>query len=282
MPMAGVGTWQYNSSTAYDAVRTALRLGVTHIDTALVYENQMSVGKAIADSGVDRSKLFIVSKVMGGTNFSATTDAVNLCLEQLGLEYVDLMFMHFPSDAEGKGGPEMRKLSWTALEVLHKAGKARAIGVSHYCKRQMEDVLEIATVKPAVNQVEFHLGMGTTSDEGNDYRAFDKENGILYQSFSPLCGPCGPKAHMELIAGEVVTGIGAKYNKTGAQVSLKWIVQQGIPVIPKSDNPKHILANMDLFDWELSAEDMATLTAKTYPPVSGGGDGKTSGDCGIP
>merc|ERR1712139_628654 len=105
-----------------------------------------------------------------------------------------------------------------------------------------------------------------------DGKEFDRGQHITYQSFSPLCGPCGTAAHQELIKGALVTSIGAKYNKTGAQVSLKWQVQQGIPVIPKASSATHLKENIDLFDWKLSAEDMATLTGSSTPPVSGGGD----------
>ncbi|CAK8995054.1 NAD(P)H-dependent 6'-deoxychalcone synthase, partial [Durusdinium trenchii] len=126
--------------------------------------------------------------------------------------------------------------------------------------------------------VEFHVGMGSAGPNATDDREFCRSHGILYQSFSPLCGPCGTD---ELVTGDFVTSIGKHYGKTGAQVSLRWQVQQGIPVIPKTANPAHMEENADLFSWSLSNDDMATLTHATSPPVTGGGDGLTSGDCKI-
>merc|ERR1712166_1414647 len=138
------------------------------------------------------------------------------------------------------------------------------------------------TVKPAVNQVQYHVGMGHAVTNATDGKAFDKENGILYQSFSPLCGPCDAAGKKALLDGPLVTAIGAKHNKTGAQVSLKWQVQQGIPVIPKSDNPMHMRENLELFGWELSEADMKQLNAAATPMAAGGGGDGTSGDCQLP
>ena len=161
-----------------------------------------------------------------------------------------------------------------------RKGKARAIGVSHFCSRHLKDIYEIATIKPAVNQVEFHVGMGSAGVNATDVtHEFCTKHGITYTSFSALCGPCKTK---ELLTGKLVTSIGRKYGKTGAQVALKWQVQQGIPVIPKSSNPKHLAENLDLFSWQLSQKDMDVLSAATSPAVAGGGDGRTSGDCAAP
>ena len=166
---------------------------------------------------------------------------------------------------------------------------ARAIGVSHYCQRHLQDVMDIATIPIAVNQVQYHVGMGSATTSGanaTDNKAFCDANGVTYQSFSPLCGPCQDaqgKPDRSLITGPLVTSIGKKYGKSGAQVSLKWQVQSGIPVIPKTDNPVHLRENIDLFAWTLSDADMATLSAATSPAVAGVGTGAaaTSGDCTI-
>jgi len=181
-----------------------------------------------------------------------------------------------------------RQNQWRALEEIVKRNQARAIGVSHYCKSHMEDILEIASIRPAINQVEFHVGMGNAGPDANDYRDWMTSEGVVFQSFSPLCGPCCMADttgtctfDKELITGHLVTAIGAKYNKTGVQVALRWQVQQGIPVIPKTSNPVHMRQNMEIFDFELSEDDMNMLTNSPTPPVTGGGDGKTSGDCGL-
>lgn len=293
MPLVGIGTWQYNSSVAHDAVKQAIaRFGYTHIDTAIGYGNQLGVGTAIKeaiDSGVvTRSGLFVVSKIPGGLNESATSLQLTTSLSQLfpgeDAAYVDLMLVHFPATWGGKGGKAMRQAEWGGLEAFVKAGKAKAIGVSHYCKKHIDDVLEIATVPISVNQVQFHVGMGTAGDNATDYKEYDGKKNVLYESFSPLCGPCAGTDAKELITGKLVTGIGKKYGKSGAQVALKWQVQQGIPVIPKTSNPTHMEQNIDLFSWDLSKEDFDALTAAIVPAVAGApgpGGVPVSGDCGV-
>lgn len=288
--MVGIGTWEYNDTVAEATVASALEIGYTAIDTAFVYNNALGVGKAIKDfltkTGTPRSKLFVTSKVMTGVPGAGNLSMYDLAIKNLNdmqLDYVDLMLLHFPcapTATSCDGGPKFRQDQWRSIEGLVANGKARALGVSHYCSRQLQDIFDIMSVKPAINQVEFHVGMGTAGPNATDDRDFDRKHGITYQSFSPLCGPCGTH---ELINGTLVTSIGKKYNKSGSQVSLKWQVQQGIPIIPKSDSPKHQLENIDLFgDWQLSDEDMAALTAATSPPVSGGPGPTDSGDCGIP
>jgi len=286
MPLVGIGTWQYNDSVAHDAVKTALELGYNHIDTAIGYFNGKGVGEALGSAKLARNQVFVTSKVMAGLPHlpaNATMEELaELNLQQLGLDYVDLLLLHFPSSASGAGGAAFRQEQWRSIERFHKAGKARAIGVSHYCKRHIEDIMKVATVQIAVNQVQFHVGMGTAVDNATDYRAYDATVGITYQSFSPLCGPCPGPAHKELITGDLVSSIGKAHGKTGAQVSLKWQVQQKIPVIPKSNNPKHIAQNIDLFGWELAEDEMKQLTDAVTPAVAGGPNGDDSGDCGIP
>eukprot|EP00940_MAST-03C_sp_MAST-3C-sp2_P002028 g2028.t1 len=293
IPMVGIGTWLYNASTAKNAVSTALSVGYTHIDTAYDYGNAEGVGEAIAESKIDRKRLFVTTKVEGGLNRSRTFEEHADNLKKLQLDYVDLLLVHFPClispEGDLSGSKAMRQEQWKAMEELHEQKKARAIGISHYCRRHLDDILEIARIKPAINQVEFHIGMGSAGPNATDDREYLESKGITFQSFSPLCGPCcmGDTTgkctfNKELITGDLVTSIGAKYNKTGAQVSLRWQVQQGIPVIPKTDTVSHLKENIDLFGWELSSDDMDALTSATTPPVSGGGDGLTSGDCSMP
>lgn len=281
MPLYGLGVWQYNNSLAQQATSLAFSLGYRHVDTALVYENQVGVGAALKGTGLPREQYFVTSKVPGGMNTAAATKAFDQCLTELGLEYVDLMLLHFPADFSGKGG-DLRKEQWLALEAWAKSGKARAIGISHYCQRQTEDILAVATVPIAVNQVQYHVGMGSAGALSTDDKPYFESKGILYQSFSPLCGPCDPPHNKELITGELVTSIGAAHNKTGAQVALRWLVQQGIPVIPKSSERKHLQENADIFDFQLTDAEMATLTAATSPAVGGGPSATDSGDCSVP
>ena len=154
MPMQGLGTWEYNDSVAEQAVLAALKMGYTHIDTALGYANQQGIGKALKASGRARDSYFITSKIPGGLNTSAATAQLDLAIEQLGVDYVDLMLVHYPATWEGDGGREMRWQTWRALEALVKAKKARAIGVSHYCPSHIQDILQINTIPIAVNQVQ--------------------------------------------------------------------------------------------------------------------------------
>eukprot|EP00440_Ansanella_granifera_P020046 gb/GFBE01021778.1/.p1 GENE.gb/GFBE01021778.1/~~gb/GFBE01021778.1/.p1 ORF type:complete len:334 (+),score=86.73 gb/GFBE01021778.1/:1-1002(+) len=281
LPMVGLGTWQYNSSVTEKAIVSAFALGYRHIDTAFVYENQLGVGKALRKMNIERDEFFVTSKIPGGLNASATVATADQCLKDLGLKSVDLMLIHFPADFGAKGSKKERQTEWKALEAWAKSGKARALGVSHYCQRHIEDVLEVATVPIAVNQVQYHVGMGSASHLATDDRDFMRKKGILYQSFSPLCGPCNPPDNKELISGKLVTEIGKAHNKTGSQVALRWLVQQGIPVIPKSDVAAHQKTNSDLFDFKLTRKEMARLTAATSPAVGGGPSATDSGDCGI-
>jgi len=294
LPLVGLGTWLYNDTVAYDACKSALAMGYPHIDTAFAYDNLKGLGNCIkehfAATGKPRSSLFVTSKVMGGVPGAAghtMAELAEINLKEIQLDYFDLVLLHYPCvpSADGKscdGGAAGRQKQWKSVEGLVASGKARAIGVSHYCPHHLKDIFEIMTVKPALNQVQFHVGMGNAVPNATDGKSFDKLNGVLYQSFSPLCGPCGKNESHALIAGPLVSGIGAKYGKTGAQVSLKWQVQQGIPVIPKTGNPKHQAENIDLFgDWTLSDADMAALTATNYPPVAAGPGPTDSGDCGL-
>jgi len=280
MPLYGLGTWQYNSSRAQHAVELAFGMGYRHVDTAYIYENQVGVGAALKGMRLHREQFFVTSKIPGGLNASASKAALGKSLQDLGLEYVDLMLLHFPFDLQGQGSPAARKEQWQLLQDWALAGKAKAVGVSHYCRHHVDDILPISKVPVAVNQVQYHVGMGNAVDTANDDKAFFEQKGILYQSFSPLCGPCSPPDNTELLKGDLVTKIGKSHNKSAAQVALKWLVQQGIPVIPKTDLPAHLKENMELFDWTLTADDMRSLSAVTSPAVGGGPSATDSGDCG--
>lgn len=285
--MVGLGTWQYNDTHTYEACKLALKVGYTHIDTAYVYGNSKGVGKCLKehfDAGNPRSSVFVTTKVMATPDTGNRTMA-DLTLENLNdmqLDHVDLLLLHFPClpGATGcSGSKTFRQTQWKSVEGMVALGKARTIGVSHYCPRHLEDIFEIMTIKPAVNQVQYHVGMGRAGVNATDDKDFTEKHGILYQSFSPLCGPCGKEGHMELINGPLVSGIGKNHNKTGSQVALRWQVQQGIPVIPKSDTLKHQSQNFDLFGWELTEDEMMALTNAKTPSVGGGPSPDDSGDC---
>lgn len=278
MPLLGIGTWEYDNEKAGNVTQVAFEVGYRHVDTAWGYENQVGVAAGLAATGLPRDQYFITSKIPGGLSAKDTRAHLDQCLQQLKTDYVDLMLIHFPATWSGVGGPAGRKEEWLALEAWAKEGKARAIGVSHYCKRHVQDILEVATLPIAANQVEYHVGMGSEGPNANDDKDWMLQQGILYESFSPLCGPCNPPDNMELITGDLVTEIGRAHNASGAQVALRWLVQQGIPVLPKSSKRSHIQEDGDLFSFQLTEDEMARLTAATSPAVSGGTE---SGDCSV-
>jgi len=262
MPLIGLGTWLYNDTVAGAAVSAALGLGYRAVDTAAVYKNQRGIGEVLAK--FSRDEFFVTSKIPGGLNASASVSALDACLSDLQLDYVDLMLLHWPAQTLAAVQEQ-----WLALEEWAKSGKARAIGISHYCKAQMEAVLKVATLPIAVNQNQYHVGMGHDTQPRLHDKTFAESHGILYEAYSSLCGPCPEPHNTELITGPLVTSIGRVHNKSGSQVALRWVVQQGIPVIPKSASPKHLQSNFDIFDFELTDAEMATLSAATSPPETG-------------
>lgn len=281
MPVVGAGTWLYNDTVAYDSLCKAFSVGYTMVDTANVYGNEAGVGAAIRDCWKgSRKDLFVMTKIPGGLNTSETLAAHEENMALLGLDYVDHLMTHFPSDwdeSEDRSSPERRQEEWLALESIYYTGAARSIGVSHYCSQHIDDILEVATVRPSVNQVEYHVGAGDI-DDVIEKCANEK---IFFMSFSPLCGPCTYDSEDSLISGDLVTDIASKYGVSGSQVSLRWIVQQALTtsymagVIPKSDDEDHLASNIDLFSFTLSDEDMAALSAATKPEATGG-------DCDVP
>jgi diketogulonate reductase-like aldo/keto reductase len=282
MPLVGAGTWQYNDTIAYQSVCSALGKGYTFIDTAFGYGNQKGVGKAIQDCWEGkREDLFVMTKIPGGLTEPQVHATHQQNLWDLQLDYVDHLMTHYPADwavTPSKASREMRQEEWLALEDIYLSGEARSIGFSHYCTSHIDDVLEVATVAPSINQVEYHVGSGDVDEVMQTCR----DNKITFMSFSPLCGPCEYEPKDSLINGNLVSEIAAKYKVTGSQVSLRFIVQQALQqdsyigsVIPKSNNPDHIAANMDLFSFELSERDMERLASATLPAGEGG-------DCDVP
>eukprot|EP00439_Symbiodinium_sp_Y106_P071326 s39_g12.t2 len=173
-----------------ETVISAFSLGYRHVDTASVYQNQKGVGAALAEMKMERDEFFVTSKIPGGLNASATAAAADACLEELGLKFVDLMLIHFPADFGKNGSAKERQTEWTALENWAKSGKARAIGVSHYCRRQLDDVLKVATVPVAVNQVQYHVGMGTAPTASTDDRDYMRAKGVLFVAVGQVASTC--------------------------------------------------------------------------------------------
>lgn len=282
MPLLGAGTWQYNDTIAYQSVCRSFEAGYTMVDTAFAYHNQKGVGEALHDCWKGhRAELFVLTKIPGGLSYQETLAHHAQNLFALNVRYVDHLMIHFPADWQAtKASRAIRQEQWRAMQEIWYSGKARSIGVSHYCTAHLQDILDVADIKPSLNQVEYHVGSGDI----DAVRDFGRQHGVTFMSFSPLCGPCQYEPTDSLVTGNLVTSIGKTYNKTGAQVSLRFIVQQALEeqsnatmagVIPKSNNPDHIAQNMGIFGWELRPEDMDKLYAATQPAAE-------AGDCDVP
>mmetsp|Transcript_13132 Transcript_13132/g.15435 ORF Transcript_13132/g.15435 Transcript_13132/m.15435 type:complete len:309 (+) Transcript_13132:97-1023(+) len=274
LPLIGTGTWQYNDTIAYQSTCQAFQAGYNFVDTAFGYGNQKGVGMAIKDCWQKpRENLFVMTKVPGGLDASQLYATHRQNLIELGLDYVDHLMTHFPADwREEAASPELRQDEWLALEDVYYSGEARSIGVSHYCERHLLDILKVATVMPSINQVEYHIG----SQDIDNVMETCKRLGITFMSFSTLCGPCNYEPEDSLIDGALVNEIASHYpNMTGSQVALRYAVQQGIPVIPKSNSRTHIESNFDIFNVELSMDDMNQLAAASKPSAE-------RGDCDVP
>ncbi|MAO18699.1 aldo/keto reductase [Muricauda ruestringensis] len=242
MPYFGLGVYQSeDGSEVINAVKAALNHGYRHIDTASIYENEEGVGTGIRESNVDRKDVFLTSKVWNtDQGYDATLKAFDASLERLGTDYLDLYLVHWP-----KG--EISKETWKALEKLYKEKRVRAIGVSNFLQHHLEDLLSSAEIVPMVNQMEFHPYLVQ-----QDLIDFCNSKGIQYEAWSPLM-------QGNIFDLDVMKELASKYEKTIAQVVLRWDLQKGVVTIPKSSKKERIVANSDLFDFELSKEDVELL-----------------------
>ena len=242
IPVLGLGVFKsQEGDEAYNAVKYAIEAGYKHIDTAAVYGNEKSVGKAIKDSGIKRDEIFITTKLWNenqrqGNQYQAFEES----LEKLGVDYVDLYLIHWP--VKGKYVE-----SWKILEKIYKEGRAKAVGVSNFHIHHLEDIFAVSDLVPAVNQVECHPWL--TQVELVEYT---QGKGIIFEPWSPL----GAGA---LIENENLKAIGKKYNKSTAQLMLKWGLQRGFINIPKSVNKDRIIQNSQIFDFTITDDDMAEI-----------------------
>lgn len=246
MPWFGLGVFKVEEGPELvNAVKAAINNGYRSIDTAAIYENETGVGQGIREglqeAGVSREDLFVTSKVWNADlGYESTLAAYETSLQKLGLDYLDLYLIHWP--VEGKF-----KDAWRALETLYKAGRVNAIGVSNFQIHHLEELMKDAEIKPMINQVEFHPRLTQ-----KELRAFCEEHGIQVEAWSPLM-------QGQLLENEVLKEIAEKYNKTVAQIILRWDLQNGVITIPKSTKEHRIIANADVFDFELSGEDMSKI-----------------------
>lgn len=250
MPMVGFGVFPiHDAKTTQTVVEEAIKTGYRLIDTAQVYGNEEAVGKAIKASGVPREELFITTKLwISDFSYEAAKDAFNESLRKLDLDYVDLYLLHQPfGDIFG---------AWRALEELYKEGKIKAIGVSNFKPDQLANLAAFNEVTPAVNQIELHV-----FNQKEDEQAYMLSKGVQTESWGAFA-----EGQFDVFNNPVLKEIAEKYSKTTAQVMLRWQLQRGIVSLSKSANPERVRQNFDIFDFELSREDMdkiATLNTNT-------------------
>jgi diketogulonate reductase-like aldo/keto reductase len=241
MPLVGLGTWQANGSRAYDAVRRALDVGYRHIDTATMYANEEEVGRAVRDSGVPREQVFITTKLPSG-NTGRERATIEASLRALGLDRVDLWLIHWPPS--GRAAPQV----WEQFVQIHAEGLARAIGVSNYDERQIDELIDATGVTPAVNQIEWSPALYDAA-----VVQAHRSRGVTLEGYSPF-----KSANLR---ERVLAEIAERHGVTVRQVVVRWHVEHGIVVIPKSSDPARIAANFDVFGFALDEAEVARIDA---------------------
>ncbi|HEX6440454.1 MAG TPA: aldo/keto reductase [Candidatus Binatia bacterium] len=242
IPQLGLGVWQISSAKTSDVVRAALEAGYRHIDTASAYGNEESVGAAIRMSRIPRESIFVTTKLWNSDHGNPER-ALDTSLRKLKMDYVDLYLIHFPV--------RQRRQSWRALETLQRKGKTRSIGVSNFTIAHLSELLAGSETVPAVNQVELHPYLYQ-----QELLDFCRAKGIVIEAYSPL-------THGERLKDPKLVAIARKYSssktKSTAQILIRWALQHGLVVIPKSSNRRRIFENADVFDFQISDDDMRLL-----------------------
>ncbi|MCI3238669.1 MULTISPECIES: aldo/keto reductase [Streptomyces] len=262
MPQLGFGVWQVPDDEAERAVATALEAGYRSIDTAAIYGNEAGTGRAIAASGVPREDIFVTTKLWNRDHgYDATLRAFDVSLGKLGLEYVDLYLIHWPTPARDKYVD-----TYKAFEKLYADGRVRAIGVSNFEPEHLRRLIEETSVIPAVDQIELHPHL-----QQHAAREFHAEQGIATEAWSPLGSGKG------LLEVPAIVAIAQKHGRTPAQIVLRWHLQIGNIVIPKSVTPSRIKENIEVFDFSLDTEDLAAISALNEDRRLGGDPNTVNG-----
>src|SRR5262249_27610975 len=246
MPQIGLGTASLKDDTVAPAIVAAIESGYRHIDTAYRYGNQRGVGKGIRDSGIQREEEFVTTKLDGEFQGNARrTAGLDECLRQLGLDYVDLLLIHWPL-------PQRNEYisTWKSFEKIVAAGKTRSIGVSNFKPAHLDRLLAEATIRPVANQIQLSPRIART-----EHVAYDRDHEIVTVGWSPLGRGTG------LLKEPILASLGTKYGKSPAQIVLRWMVDLGLIAIPRSSNPQRLAQNLDLFDFKLTADEVAAITA---------------------
>lgn len=251
IPKIGLGTWLIPDGEAAQAVRDAVAMGYRHIDTAQAYGNERGVGEGVRTCGVPREEIFVTSKVAAEhKTYESVAKSIDESLAKLGMDYMDLMIIHCPQPwAEFRGERRYfteNKEVWRALEKAYKDGKVKAIGVSNFLVDDLENILDGCEVKPMVNQILTHI-----TNTPIELINFCREHGILCEAYSPI-------AHGEALKNRLILSVAEKYSVTPAQLCVRYALQLGMVVLPKTSNPEHMKNNADI-EFEISAEDMDIL-----------------------
>ncbi len=245
IPVIGLGTWQLLSETCYNTVKNALELGYNHIDTAEAYENQREIGLAMRDSGIDRSELFITSKVWrDNLDYYDVIKSCDSTLKDLRTDYVDLLLIHWPN----KDVPLDQTIA--AMAELYRQEKIKSFGVSNFTIAHLKEAIPLAEKEGlplSVNQVEFHPYLNQ-----KELLDFCRENGITLTAYSPL-------GRGRIVNDNTLKKVGEKHGKSSAQAALRWLLQKGMVAIPKTGNEAHLKSNLELFDFELSDDEMEEI-----------------------
>lgn len=260
IPRIGLGVWRTPNDVAAQVVEAALEAGYRHVDTAAAYENEDGVGRAIRGSGLPRDEIFLTTKVWNDDQgYERTLRAMDASLERLGTDYVDLYLIHWPSAFRGQYVE-----TWKALIRLREEGKARSIGVSNFEGDYIEDIVAATGVTPALNQIQLHPRF-----QQRAMRAKHDRLGIVTQSWSPL-------GQGQLLADPAIGAIAARHDKSPAQIIIRWHLDMGFVVIPKSVTPSRIVENFDVFDFTLSDEDKTAIAGLDAPDGRIGSDPVTA------
>ena len=247
IPQLGLGVFKVDDDVCEQIVLDALEVGYRHIDTAMIYRNEAAVGRAIAKSGIDRDELFVTTKLWNSDQGTAATpEALALSLELLGLEYVDLYLIHWPAPLRDE-----YVATWLALEELHHQGLAKAIGVSNFEPEHLERVLDEGSVIPAINQVELHPAF-----QQRKLRSFQEPLGIITEAWGPL-----GQGKYDLAELPGLQDIAESHDKSIQQIVLRWHLQEGVVVFPKTVRKERMIENLSVFDFELSGDEMAAIAA---------------------